>query len=505
MSLADRLHRLRRRAQCLCRSRRTGVVFVAAAFVLSRAIYIGCLGVRFHAKTLDTYLQFIDPLLLRTDLLRSLFYLRDQPPAMNLLVGIVLKALPDCFALAFHAGFLAMGLAGAVAAFLLARRLGCGGWLAAIVATLLFVDPGTVFHEHQLFYTHPVAVLLILGGLGLHRLLRSGRQRDAFFAFAALALVVLTRGTFHLVFYLGVLIGAVVVRPRWWRPMLVGALVPTLSVGGLYVKQWLLYRGLFIGGPYREFNLYIMRAKQVGDQLQPLLARGAITGACDELGPGTDFDGIVRREALAVPASGIPVRDTTRKSTRASNWHSDAATAVARLCVHDAHALEAAFPGAYQAAVEANVARYFRPIVTSPDPEQGDTRRFRGLIRWVRRTFMLRTHDGTSWTIVLGVVLAALAPVWFLGRWLRIVSRVGWRAARVPSTACVAAFAAATVLSAALVVILYSPGDHDRYRAEVVMLGYLVAAATLAALSRFARLAWRRRIGRVVAASGPPL
>ena len=36
-------------------------------------------------------MQYLDPLLLKSDLLKSLFYLHSQPPIFNLFLGIVLK------------------------------------------------------------------------------------------------------------------------------------------------------------------------------------------------------------------------------------------------------------------------------------------------------------------------------------------------------------------------------------------------------------------------------
>jgi hypothetical protein len=497
MSLADRLRSLRRRAGRVSRSRRAGALLVAGGFVLSRVVYIGCLGVRFDAEPLGRYVQFVDPALLRTDLLRSLFYLPDQPPALNLFLGIVLKAFPSSFVLAFHAAFLAMGLAGALGVYFLARRLGCGGGLAMLLATALFVEPGTVLYEHWLFYAYPVAVLLVLAALGLHRLLCSGTRRDALFAFGAFALLVLTRGIFHLAVYLGILGGTLVVRRTWWRPITMGALVPTLLVCGVYAKHALLYRELTIGGLYRDVNLYLMQAPRIrGERLQGLRARGSISGACPfQFGADVDLDRLVRRGGLRVDRSGVPILDTTWKSTGATNWHSSAARAVAEACASDARAIRAAFPEAYRASLRANVERYFQPaIATYPFSPAGtaNAQRLLGLDRWTSRILMLRSGDGTSWTVVLGLVLTAFAPFWFLGRWLRVVSRVGWRAGRLPSSACIVTLTTATLVSTAVVVILYSPNDQSRYRAEVMLLVWPVAAATLAAVSRSVRCAWRR-------------
>ncbi len=73
------------------RSNRRARWVVLAGTLAAHALY-AALGIRFNASTLGSYMQFVDPELLRTDLWRSIHYLRDQPPLFNLVVGLVLKA-----------------------------------------------------------------------------------------------------------------------------------------------------------------------------------------------------------------------------------------------------------------------------------------------------------------------------------------------------------------------------------------------------------------------------
>src|SRR5258707_6743692 len=56
------------------------------AFALSRVLYYWA-GVRFDARPIDHFFQFLDPELLRYRLLESLLYLHIQPPGLNLAVG----------------------------------------------------------------------------------------------------------------------------------------------------------------------------------------------------------------------------------------------------------------------------------------------------------------------------------------------------------------------------------------------------------------------------------
>ena len=49
-------------------------------------------GIRFDRDTLIEVMHFLDPELLRTHLLESLWYLHIQPPLMNLLAGKIGRA-----------------------------------------------------------------------------------------------------------------------------------------------------------------------------------------------------------------------------------------------------------------------------------------------------------------------------------------------------------------------------------------------------------------------------
>src|ERR1017187_1985332 len=84
-------------------------ILLALVFAVSRVIYFAA-GVRPDTIPIGTYLQYIDPALLREHLWQSLFYLREQPPGFNLYLGLVLKtgAHPEAVFFIIH---LLMGLA----------------------------------------------------------------------------------------------------------------------------------------------------------------------------------------------------------------------------------------------------------------------------------------------------------------------------------------------------------------------------------------------------------
>src|SRR5580700_11183695 len=88
---------------------RTLYALLAMVFALSRLGYY-LLGVRFDARPILHYYQFIDPELLKHRLIESLFYLHVQPPGLALYTGIILKVFAASYSAAFHAIHLLLGL-----------------------------------------------------------------------------------------------------------------------------------------------------------------------------------------------------------------------------------------------------------------------------------------------------------------------------------------------------------------------------------------------------------
>src|SRR5262249_14846646 len=91
------------------RSATAATLTVVLSVIASRVIY-AALGVRFDITPLTAYYQLIDPQLLTTELLKSIWYLRDQPPLMNLLAGIGLKLAPAYFSQLTSAAYFAIAL-----------------------------------------------------------------------------------------------------------------------------------------------------------------------------------------------------------------------------------------------------------------------------------------------------------------------------------------------------------------------------------------------------------
>ncbi len=137
------------------------------------------MGGEFISSPLDFAKQYLDPLLLKNDLMRSLYYLHAQPPLFNAFLGLVLKISSDpalSFELVYKTAGVCMPLLFYGILTSLAVRRG-----AAFIATVIFMfNPTLLLYENLLYYTHLEAfcILLALFALvrwGIER--RSGRDR----------------------------------------------------------------------------------------------------------------------------------------------------------------------------------------------------------------------------------------------------------------------------------------------------------------------------------------
>ncbi len=213
-----------------------GLVVVITVFALTRVLaYL--VGVRFDASPLGDFWQYLDPPLLRTQLLESLYYLHSQPPVYNLFLGLILKLFPGQEAVAFQVVYLGLGLTLTVAVFRIMIRLGAAVWAAVLTTLVVACSPASILYENLLFYTYPLAVGLVLTALFLHRYLENRRSLDLVGFVACLALLVLTRSMFHLAWLALAACVLALIRPADLRRIAIVGSLAFLLAGGPYIKN----------------------------------------------------------------------------------------------------------------------------------------------------------------------------------------------------------------------------------------------------------------------------
>lgn len=208
------------------------------AFILSEAM-ARALGVRFADNTLGTLYQYLDPEILRNDLARGLYYLHAQPPLFNLFLGWVLKLFPGVSRSAFSVIYGLAGLAMLMGMAWLMDRLGVSRVVNAALCLVTASTPNFIVYRYWLFYTLPVAFLLVAGAILLAKYVESGRAALAHgFSWCA-AILMMTRAVYHPVWLLAVLAVASLLlgRPKR-KTLLVSAIVPLVVVHLWFLKSY---------------------------------------------------------------------------------------------------------------------------------------------------------------------------------------------------------------------------------------------------------------------------
>jgi hypothetical protein len=342
---------------------RSAYGLLAVVFVLSRLAYYVA-GVRFDARPLLHYYQFIDPELLKHRLIESMYYLHVQPPGWNLYAGAVLKLFPQSYPIALHIVHLLLGLAICWLIFYLMRALGVSRWIAFSLAAWFTVSPGTVLFENFMLYEYIVCFLLVAAAAALWRCATPGSFQSLLLFFVVLLALVFMRNFFHLIYVLAILAALIYLSKGVRQRILLAAALPVLVVVGLYTKNWILF-GSFSGSTWLGMNMDTITAHQLTSrEARDLMGRGVISPV-STLDLGSPIE--LYQPYIRMPArTGIPVLDDCVTSTGATNFNCLAFLQVQRAYTRDGLALLRNYPIVYLRSLEAAWFSYFLPAGDFP-------------------------------------------------------------------------------------------------------------------------------------------
>jgi hypothetical protein len=343
---------------------RTLYALLAMAFAVSRLGYY-LLGVRFDARPVLHYYQFVDPELLKNRLLESLFYLHIQPPGWNLYAGVVLKFFPTSYSVIFHLTYLLFGLGICWSIYHLMRVLGVTRWLAFALAAWFIVSPGVVLFENYLLYEYLVTFLLLAAAVALVHFVMGQNSLWAILFFAALLALVLVRNFFHLAYFVAILAALAYLSPARRRTVLLWGALPLLAILGLYAKNWYLFGG-FSGSTWMGMNMDVITAHQLTrEEARDFVNRGVISPV-SLLDLGSPIDLYAPYIKMPSAHTGIPVLDDCVTSTGATNFNCLAFFQVRRMYTQDGLALLRNYPVVYVRSLEAAWFSYFLPAGDFP-------------------------------------------------------------------------------------------------------------------------------------------
>lgn len=226
---------------------------MSASFGIVHVLYY-IAGIRFDDSPLGQAYQYLDPELLANKMLESILYLHSQPPGFNIFLGLVLKAFGGNAAIAFNGLYLLFGWGLYIAMFLMMTRLGVSRLLAVLVSTLFMASPSFVLYENWLFYTFPLALILLLSALVLQKLLAGGGAWSAWAFFGLLFLLGAIWSVFHVAYYLVVAVATTAACPRRRKIVGLAAALPVVLILALYCKNYFLF-GTFTTSSWFGMNL----------------------------------------------------------------------------------------------------------------------------------------------------------------------------------------------------------------------------------------------------------
>ncbi len=291
-----------------------GVVIV---FILSRVFYDQA-GIRFQGDTYLGYWQFIDPLLLKTDLLRSVFYLHSQPPLLNLFTGIVLQVFPTIHTEVFHILYFITGLILASALYALGIKFQFSPWLSAVLSAGFVISPGTVLYEHWLSYTYPLATMLTLAGVSLYQFQHTQKNYWGFIFFSLLAAIALTWSLFHIVWFYFIAVFVYILSSSKKKVVLT-ALLPMIIVTGWYAKN-LIQVGEFTASSWAGMNISKIATFRIPEEDRKQMVKSGELSKFALILPFRNPSAYLKL-LPDTPVTGIPVLDEPETSRGNRNHH----------------------------------------------------------------------------------------------------------------------------------------------------------------------------------------
>ncbi|MGI9120727.1 MAG: hypothetical protein ACR2G7_11515 [Acidimicrobiales bacterium] len=466
------------------------VVFVASRFAFS------IFGVRFDTGPLNYAGQILDPGRLRGDLFGAIANLHTQPPLFNLFIGLVLRVPYSWEAPTFHLVYLVLGLALALGAYGVLRRFGVGPKVAVALAIALILSPSVVLFENWLLYDYPVMVLLVLAVLALQRFEDRHASRDAVAFLGLLAVLVLTRSLFNLLWLL-LWAGLLMLHRRHadWRRIAVIAAVPILAVVAMQANNARISGG-FTSSSSLGVSLSKVTTFQLTDDLrQELVDEGQLSplAMVYPLSPVSSYRGLVPPR----PPTGVGVLDDEMKggyhdALISPNLNNILFVDVSNGALRDARRTLQISPRAYLRGMATAYDLFFRPgsDVLSGSPNADGVAWLQPVYRVVYGVTSQQGHlsgpdprvqyrqasTGTAWLLVVAYAVALMGGLWGL-----------WRCRRgdiVGQPPLVLAFLWSTIAYVVVLSNAVEVGENTRFQMYTEPLVILLVAALVVLMRR---------------------
>ena len=493
--------------------------WIIAVFVASQ-IVTTFLGIRFVGSSkmiIEPFWQYLDPQILKTDLLRGLFFLHSQPPLFNSFLGLVLKVFPQHYEQVFAWIFQAFSFGTLLLMGVIMRKMGINEKLIFLFCAIFALFPNFLVYTNLLFYTLPIAFLLLLSCLFLQKFMESQRMKYAVLFTSTAGIIMLTRSIYHLLWF--VVCGAVIVfliNSNSRRIFLRAAMVPVLIVFVLYTKNAVLvgsfgpssWMGMNLarGWPLPNDSMRNLNAFLEPEEIRRLNAMNKINAEWmvgPFMPPGAYINlGYFRTDKLSYthPAISAPEKRSSIPNVTHPNFnHSDYAKISKKMLDAD-RAIILEYPGKYFARVLLGFKMYLQPA-TGPswflvqsynyNPVQNYANLLTKLLFQGRRIELARGYVPWNSLYILFplLVIFGMKKIFVNDNENRTIDRVTF------------AYITITIIWVALITNLLEFGENNRIRFETDPFIVIVLAAAVQALYRLLRKGLLRRSSPIVVES----
>ena len=340
------------------RSKVKQLTCIVTVFILSRLFYYS-VGIRFDATPLAHFWQYIDINLLGNNLLQSLYYLHSQPPLFNLFLGVSLKFFANHLVMAFTFSYLLLGLIFSVSLYLLMTTLGMSERLSIVLTILYIISPTVILYENLLFYTYPIAVILCLSAIVLHKYLATRNVKMGLLFFALLSIIALTISMFHLLWFVLFFIILLFYERHHWKKIALACCIPLALILFLYLKNLYVF-GSFTSSSWFGMNFSRMTILNLPEQEKVSLVRQGKISTLSLIPPFSDFENY-QAHTSGSKRTNIAVLDQKRKTGGGTNFNNIAYVNISKQYLKNAVYILRFRPEAYIKGLMISYWNYFRP------------------------------------------------------------------------------------------------------------------------------------------------
>ncbi|MBU0467908.1 MAG: hypothetical protein KKD07_08660 [Candidatus Omnitrophica bacterium] len=313
-----------------------------------------------------------------------------------------MKLFANSYTYVFHVLYMFLGLMFSVSIFLLMLRLNINKWIATVLTTLFVVSPQVILYENILFYSYPTAVFLLISALLLNQFLTERKDSTGFAFFISIMCIVLLRSSFHLFWFLLIVLVLFKLLKKERLKIIKLALLPFLIVLLVYGKNYLLTGSFttsstWFGFQFATMNLYCLSNEEAND----LVKEGKVSISTFNEVANLYSIGSELNSRVELKRAGVPVIDNLKNSNGTPNFNNYIYLISSRKYLKEALEVFKGDPEYYFRSLKRACILYFFPGPTdTPFVNRAVIKGYEDLFNW-NFTHLNKINDGKLYSYYL--------------------------------------------------------------------------------------------------------